>query len=168
MELLEPIHSSEYLAEKLVEITDSLGITGAIFTITQDNATPNDVMLREFEAEAHLRQLGKEECLQQPWTFTQKEGDVRCIGHIINLAVQAALKHLKAVPSNSTNLYRMEADATQLPISHSQEVVVSALLKLQQHVYIFWNQRGFKLALETQVRVHNIKPACLLTLNMPI
>ena len=34
MELVEPIHSGEYLAEKLVEITDSLGITGAIFTIT--------------------------------------------------------------------------------------------------------------------------------------
>jgi hypothetical protein len=34
MELVEPIHSSEYLAEKLAEITDSLGITGAIFTIT--------------------------------------------------------------------------------------------------------------------------------------
>jgi hypothetical protein len=45
MKLLEPIHSGEYLAEKLVEITDSLGITGAIFTITRDNATPNDVML---------------------------------------------------------------------------------------------------------------------------
>ena len=110
MELVESIHSSEYLAEKLAEITDSLGITGAIFTIIRDNASPNDVMLREFKAEAHLQQLGKEECLQQPRTFTGKEGDVRCIRHVINLAVQAALKHLKAVPSNSTDLYCMETD----------------------------------------------------------
>jgi hypothetical protein len=71
--------------------------------------------------------------------FTQKEGDIRCIRRIINLAVQAALKHLKAIPSNSTNLYYIEANTAQLPISHLQEVVVSALSKLQQHVYIFWN-----------------------------
>ena len=68
-------------------------------------------MLREFEAEAHLQQLGREEHLQQPWTFTQKEGDVRCIGHIINLAVQASLKCLKAIPSDLTDSYRMEVDA---------------------------------------------------------
>jgi hypothetical protein len=34
MELVELIHSSEYLVEKLAEIIDSLGIIGAIFTIT--------------------------------------------------------------------------------------------------------------------------------------
>jgi hypothetical protein len=34
VELTEPIHSGEYLAEKLVEITDSLGITGSVFTVT--------------------------------------------------------------------------------------------------------------------------------------
>jgi hypothetical protein len=62
----------------------------------------------------------------------------------------------------------MEADAARLPIGHSQEVVVSALSKLRQYVYIFRNRRGFKSALETQVRVHNIKPARLLTLDMPI
>jgi hypothetical protein len=54
MELTEPIHSGEYLAEKLVEIIDSLDITGAIFMVTRDNATINDVILREFEAEASL------------------------------------------------------------------------------------------------------------------
>jgi len=34
VELTELIHSSEYLAEKLVEIIDSLGITGSVFTVT--------------------------------------------------------------------------------------------------------------------------------------
>jgi hypothetical protein len=34
MELKEPIHSREYLCEMLVKITDSLGITHAIFTTT--------------------------------------------------------------------------------------------------------------------------------------
>jgi hypothetical protein len=43
--------------------------------------------------------------LQQPWAFTVKEGDVRCMAHIINLAVQEALKTLKATPSNSPDIY---------------------------------------------------------------
>ena len=39
------------------------------------------------------------------WSFTRKDGDIQCLGHIINLAVQAALTQLKATPSNSTELY---------------------------------------------------------------
>ena len=38
----------------------------------------------------------RETLLHQPWPFTVKEGDVRCMAHIINLAVQDALKSLKA------------------------------------------------------------------------
>ena len=37
------------------------------------------------------KRLQKDLNLQQPWSFTCKEGDVCCIAHIINLAVQAAL-----------------------------------------------------------------------------
>jgi hypothetical protein len=51
-------------------------------------------MLSEYENLA----CKHETTLQQPWAYTTKEGDVRCIGHIINLAVQAALASLKAVP----------------------------------------------------------------------
>jgi hypothetical protein len=52
IELVDPVHSGEYLARKLSEITDSLKITHAIFTITRDNASSNNTMLREFEAAA--------------------------------------------------------------------------------------------------------------------
>ena len=50
LQLTDLIYSREYLAKKLFEITESLRITAAIFTITQDNATPNNTMLDEFEA----------------------------------------------------------------------------------------------------------------------
>jgi hypothetical protein len=53
MKLKEPIHFREYLCEMLVKITDSLSITHAIFTVTQDNAFANDVMLSNFESEAY-------------------------------------------------------------------------------------------------------------------
>ena len=55
-----------------------------------------------------------------------------------------------------------------MPLGQLQEGVVSALSKLRQHIYIFRNQRGFRTALEKQVRVSGIKPARMLTLNMPV
>jgi hypothetical protein len=62
--------------------------------------------------------MGKEEQPEQPWTFTRKEGDVRCLAHIINIAVQAALTQLKAVPSDSTKAYYIGNNAAR--ISHGQ------------------------------------------------
>ncbi|KFZ15983.1 hypothetical protein V501_02471, partial [Pseudogymnoascus sp. VKM F-4519 (FW-2642)] len=47
--LQEPIHSGEYLAQQLATVTDDMGITGAVFTYTRDNASANTVMLAEYE-----------------------------------------------------------------------------------------------------------------------
>ena len=86
--LKEPIHSGEYLAQELAIVTDSMDITGAIFTCTRDNASANTVMLTEYEKIASEHQTST----QQPWTFTVREGDVRCIAHIINLAIKLLLR----------------------------------------------------------------------------
>ena len=56
---MDPTHSSEYLAEKLFEITESLGITPAVFTITRDNASPNNTILDEFEAKTEDSRASK-------------------------------------------------------------------------------------------------------------
>jgi hypothetical protein len=165
IELKEPIHSGEYLAEMLVKITDSLGITHSVFTVTRDNASPNDVMLSNFESEAYTQRMASPPSAEHPWSFTRKDGDIRCLGHIINLAVQAALTQLKATPSDSTESYRMEPDAARVPIG--QEEVVSALSKLRRHIYIFRNRRGFRVLLERQLKISGIKPH-LLTLDMPV
>jgi hypothetical protein len=87
IELTDLVHSREYLAEKLSKITNSLKITKAVFTITRDNVASNNTMLNEFEAVASFYEDGDGDCLEQPWSFTHKEGDVRCLRHIINLAV---------------------------------------------------------------------------------
>ena len=115
IQLTDLVHSGEYLVEKLSEITDSLKITKAIFTITRDNATPNNTMLNGFEAAASFYENG--DCLEQPWSFTRKEGDVRCIGHIINLAVQDALLQLKAIPLDISKTYQMDANEARIPVS---------------------------------------------------
>ena len=43
--LKEPVHSGEYLAEQLLSVTNDFNITEYIFTVTQDNASPNHTML---------------------------------------------------------------------------------------------------------------------------
>jgi hypothetical protein len=124
-------------------------------------------MLNEFEAAASFYEDGSGDCPEQPWSFNRKEGDVRCLRHIINLAVQDALTHLKAVPSDISETYRMEANEAQIPITHTQDEIVSALSKLQRHVYIFRNQRSFKSQLEKQLKATGMKQH-LLVLDMPV
>ena len=140
IELKEPIHSREYLCEMLVKITDSLGITHAIFTVTQDNASPNDVMLSNFESEAYSQRMASLVSAKHPWSFKVKDGDIRCVSYIINLAVQAALTQLKATLSETAESYCIEPNAAHVPTGQSQEEVVSALSKLRQHIYIFRNR----------------------------
>ena len=124
-------------------------------------------MLDQFEATAKDQHDEKPENIQQPWSFTRKEGDVRCIGHVINLAVQEALKTLKAMPVEETETYRMIYRSATLPIEFRREDVVSALYKLRRHIYIFQKRRAWRIALEKQCTALGItyrKP----TLDMPV
>jgi hypothetical protein len=44
-------------------------------------------MLNEFKVVVSSYKDGGSDCLEQLWSFTHKEGDVQCLGHIINLVV---------------------------------------------------------------------------------
>jgi hypothetical protein len=107
-----------------------------------------------------------ETTLQQPWAYTTKEGDVRCIGHIINLAVQAALTSLKAVPADEPNAYRLEYGAARVP-SLPENESVAVLSKLRRHIYVFRNRRQWKDALKKQCEAANIEFKQL-SLDMPV
>ncbi len=97
-------------------------------------------MLEEFEAVAGNQYNTKPDNLQQPWSFTRAEGNVHCIRHVINLAVQAALKTLKAEPAEETETYQIIYNSASIPLEFQKTDVVSAFYKLQSHVYIFQNQ----------------------------
>jgi hypothetical protein len=159
--LKEPIHSGEYLADLLRTVTDDFDITSAVFTITRDNASSNSVMLEEFEKYALLN---FKNTLQQPWHFLVEEGDVRCIAHIINIAVQAALTSLKSVPSKDCNIYRFEEGVQSQRIPN--EEALSAMLKLTKHIYVFRSRRAWKDALSAQAIAMDIQPIQLV-LDMP-
>lgn len=81
-------------------VTEDFGIIHGIFTITRDNATYNMVMLERFEEHA---QCVSPLDVEHPWSCTVKQSDVRCMAHVINIAVQAALKTLQAGPAPDPN-----------------------------------------------------------------
>jgi hypothetical protein len=91
IELTAPVHDGHYLCTKLLEVTNRLGITCAIISITRDNVSSNDTMLEMFEAvvlEQWEHKSGQER-LFFSCRFNRVEGDVRCCAHIYNIAVQA-------------------------------------------------------------------------------
>ena len=162
--LKEPIHSGEYLAETLLAVTNEFNITGAVFTCTRDNATANTVMLAEYEKGASNVPV----TVQQPWSFTVREGDVRCVAHIINIAVQSALKKLKADPAVNTDSYRFDEGCARLPTLVDSHIEVSAVLaKLRRHIYVFRNRRGWREHLKQQTLISGIKVRQL-SLDMPV
>ena len=74
-------------------------------------------MLNEFEVAISIYKDRDGDYLEQPWRFTYKEGDVQCLGHIINLTVQDALTHLKAIPLDISKTYQMDANEARIPIT---------------------------------------------------
>lgn len=88
-------------------------------------------MLQKFKNKCYLQRASAAEYAQQPLNFRVKECDVRCLGHVINIAVQNALKQLKAVPSDQSEEYRMKYNTGRIPYGHRQDEIVSALSKLR-------------------------------------
>jgi hypothetical protein len=86
---------------------------------------------------------------------------------VINLAVQEALKTLKAVPAEETEAYRMVYHSAVLPNKFEGTDVISTLYKLRRHIYIFRNRRVWRDALEKQCKAANIT-YYRLGLDMPI
>jgi hypothetical protein len=87
----DPVHSGVYMCDLLAKVTEEFGITSSIFTITRDNASPNNVMLDEFEAIVADKwdAMCHEDQARFQLKFTRKNGDIRCLCHVVNIGVQA-------------------------------------------------------------------------------
>ena len=81
-ERLRGSHSAVALAQVTEATLKAYKICGSIRAITADSASVNDAMFRLLE--------------NQLPNFTCHDSHIRCMGHVINLAVQAMLKELKA------------------------------------------------------------------------
>lgn len=160
--LAEPVNSREYLARCLLSVTNYFKITGSVFTVTRDNARPNNVMLKEFEEAA----AQEEYTVEQPWTFRVESGDVGCMAHVFNLAVQAALKSLNADPAEDAEQYPVTERCACLP-PHPPSNIVNVLEKLRHHIYVFNSTSGWRIGLEKQTAVDGL-PHRALKLDMPV
>jgi len=70
------------MADVLVKVLNMYGIRESINCITADNATVNDEMFLDLELE------------MREWS--QENGQIRCLAHVLNLAAQTVLKTLRS------------------------------------------------------------------------
>ena len=114
-ERLQGSHSAIALARVVEDILQRFRISGAMQAITADSATVNDTMFQLLEKNGRL--LG----------FLCKDGHIQCVWHVINLAVQAMSKHLKAtIEIDEANI----ADNINNGIPEDVEQAVRALYKV--------------------------------------
>jgi hypothetical protein len=78
IELTNPVHDGTYLCEKLLEVTDRLGITYSIISVTRDTASLNDTMLAQFEdcVKTQYEGLDVRDEVHFCCEFNRKDGDV--------------------------------------------------------------------------------------------
>jgi len=98
-EHLHRSHSAQVLGSVLIEVVQKFHVAGAVCSITADSASVNSAMFRNLEREEHLS------------GFKQEDSHIRCMGHVINLAVQSLLKTLQTTAiQNEAKLADEEED----------------------------------------------------------
>ena len=155
-------HTGEYLAQVLLQITEAFHCTKAVFTITRDNASSNDVMVKVFESRSRSSSINIP--AQYPSNFSHVNGNVRCFAHIINLAAQEMIKQLKVEPGDEDIYAYEEGKAEVIPSSKGK---VSTLLKVWKLIYTFRNRRQLRDQLQRHCELHLITYRRL-KIDMPV
>jgi hypothetical protein len=158
--LPEATHDHEYLCQELLVITDRFKISSSIIAITRDNATVNDGLLRSFQAELEYRQSLIDDDLEAATkflSFNTTDGDIRCISHVYNLAVQAGLEGLKAEAAQSRHEYQFEDNAIEIPDGAVDEVTRRAFFKMRSLVWAFLHKRYWRVGLQNQCKAGGTK-----------
>ncbi|GBB84907.1 hypothetical protein RclHR1_01150011 [Rhizophagus clarus] len=114
---IEGPHSGENIASKFFEILKEFNLLPKILGVSTDNASNMNKMLSKFE----------QICKYEGFKFDAKNQHVRCLVHIINLAVQIILKTLKEeVPGNENEILQENISTNTLGV----------IAKLTQNFYI--------------------------------
>jgi hypothetical protein len=77
-----------------------------LLAITTDNATNNDTFLVRLE----------DACQERGILFTKEDNHVRCVAHVIHLAVQAFMKALKVEAPDTEDGYAALGDSDASPV----------------------------------------------------
>ena len=88
-------HSGENLCGIFKRACDEFGVLPKLLAVTTDSAFNNNTFMRSL----------KEECQRQGISFDHESRHVRCMAHIIHLAVGDFLDELDSYPEDSENAY---------------------------------------------------------------
>ena len=91
---LDGHHTGEHLSQEVINVLNNFGLIEKLFCITSDNA-------------GNMKKLMV--CLSKVLQMHGVDWDaskyhISCLNHVINLAVQAFLKELKAIPSSNADI----------------------------------------------------------------
>ncbi|CAB4409531.1 unnamed protein product [Rhizophagus irregularis] len=100
---LEGSHTGKNIAEELITVLNLYDISKKINSITTDNASNNDTMFSYLELWAKDNDID----------FSGNNQQCRCFAHVVNLAVQAALKELKPEIDKIRNLIVKSRSSSQ-------------------------------------------------------
>lgn len=91
--LLDGSHSVRSLCNHFIKCLEFFDIPlSKVLAVTADNVSPNDALMVALEAYG----------IEKGVSFSPDDYQVRCMAHILNLAVQDILSTLKITPSNAT------------------------------------------------------------------
>jgi len=108
------------LATILLSILDDMRITDKLFCITTDAASNNIKMTQFLEQKLNERGI----------KWLAKERHIFCIDHVINLAVQAFLRTLKALNSDDSEDQYQDSDDENIEEAEGFQETLQKLRKL--------------------------------------
>ena len=99
---MEGPHTGSSLANHVIKTLEEYDLQGKLLAITLDNASNNGTLLKSVE----------QRLLEKGIKWNSESGGIRCLAHVIQLAVNSFLKVLKANPNN--DFINCELNNTQL------------------------------------------------------
>lgn len=122
-------HTGNNLSNVLHRLLEERKLLDRIFSVTTDNATNNDTMIRALQE--RLLSIG---------AISSRESIVRvpCMAHVIQLCLKQLLGHIRAAPKNKeVRAFWSDTQAHGLKDSINYRDVAHTLTKVSQDIHFF-------------------------------
>lgn len=111
---LQGAHTGQNMAEEVASVVSELGITDKVLALVSDNASNNGTLV------THLgNTLGR---ISSHLRWDSSKGHIRCLPHVIHLAVMALLLGINAIPQN-TNVHDHAHDDSMFTAEDAENIV---------------------------------------------
>ena len=153
-ERLHGSHSAEALGEVIITLMNKFHIASSIHCITADSASVNLAMFKSLEKGGLLSE------------FTAQDCHVRCMGHVVNLAVQTLLNVLRAT-AHTNEAQLVDEDRAEVDIESDDIQFYNASYKARKIIAKVRASNRLWESLQAQSLAARI-PLKRLILDMPV